>query len=489
MKNLKIEKGITLIALVITIIVLMILAGVSIAMLLGESGIITQALEAAEITKRAAAEEKVKLAVMSSYTALGELDESYIKGELEKQADSSEEISVQIPGQIKFDGYTFDITEDGEVTTGNDESINQDEWDKIATPESAFIWGSDVPGEEGYNNIVGYNAELANYTKVRIPSRAHSIEGTYGGTESSVGRAYLNQIKEIELSPTLTSIGTYAFGGIHGNALKEVESIVIPEGVKTIGYYSFNGCYKLANITFPSTIESVESSSFYGTSWLNNLPDGELYIGNILYKYIGQAPANTTINIKEGTKEICEMAFYSQDNIINVIIPDSVTTIGDNAFYYCENLVNITIPDSVKTIGSSSFDRTAWYDNQPDGIIYINSVLYEYKGDMPSNTSIVIREGTESICGYSFYGRTELTDIIIPDTVKSIGNHAFYDCNSLSSVIIPQSVTTMGYGVFYGCDNLININCRVQTKPSGWNDNWDEKSWQNKHNVVWGYSG
>ena len=109
--KLKENKGITLIALVITIIVLIILAGVSVAMLVGPNGILTQAKEAAEKTAEAEAEERVKLAVMASYDGAGTIDEEKVKKELEAQGT----FSGTIPGNITFDGYKFYISETGEV--------------------------------------------------------------------------------------------------------------------------------------------------------------------------------------------------------------------------------------------------------------------------------------------------------------------------------------------------------------------------------------
>lgn len=75
----------------------------------------------------------------------------------------------------------------------------------------------------------------------------------------------------------------------------------------------------------------------------------------------------------------------------SVTIPESVTEIGANAFFNCNALLSITIPESI-IIGRSAFNGTAWYNSQPDGVVYINRVLYGYKGTMPENTHIDIRE-------------------------------------------------------------------------------------------------
>ena len=86
--------------------------------------------------------------------------------------------------------------------------------------------------------------------------------------------------------------------------------------------------------------------------------------------------------------EIAGSACVNCDTLIFVFIPNTVIEIGDQAFARCNKLSNIIIPQSVTKIGSYAFSGTAWYDNQPDGPIYINNVLYAYKGTMQENTSI-----------------------------------------------------------------------------------------------------
>ncbi|MDR1562119.1 MAG: leucine-rich repeat domain-containing protein, partial [Dysgonamonadaceae bacterium] len=97
------------------------------------------------------------------------------------------------------------------------------------------------------------------------------------------------------------------------------------------------------------------------------------------------------------------------------------------------------------------------YNNQTDGVIYINDVLYNYKGDMPGGTVVNVREGTVSISPDAFYNCSGLTSVTIPNSVTSIGNRAFYGCSSLNSVIIPNSVTSIGNRAFERCSGLTEI--------------------------------
>ena len=150
----------------------------------------------------------------------------------------------------------------------------------------------------------------------------------------------------------------------------------------------------------------------------------------------------------------------------SVVIPESVTyngttysvtSIGYKAFNECSGLTSVVIPSSVTSIGYDAFSGTAWYDNQPDGVIYAGKVLYKYKGTMPVNTSIVVKEGTCEIAGFAFEYCSGLKSIVIPNSVTSIGDGAFYSCSGLKSIVIPNSVTSIGGSAFKYCSGLTSI--------------------------------
>lgn len=154
-------------------------------------------------------------------------------------------------------------------------------------------------------------------------------------------------------------------------------------------------------------------------------------------------------------------------------IPDSVTSIGNFAFEDCTSLSSITIPDSVTIIGYAVFSNTAWYISQPDGVVYAGKVAYDYKGEMPANTNIVLKEETKGIADHVFHGCTSLTSITIPDSVTSIGESAFKGCTSLTSITIPDSVTSIGLDAFedWTSSQTIYIKGRSEA-PTGWSDYW-----------------
>ena len=170
------------------------------------------------------------------------------------------------------------------------------------------------------------------------------------------------------------------------------------------------------------------------------------------------------------TAKVAPLNTQSYDNIYaysgNVIIPQSIISDGieysvvgidHDAFFSCGNLTSVTIPESVTSIGGNAFDGTAWLKNQEDGLIYINNIALTYKGTIPENTSIVIKEGTILIAHNAFQGCSGLTSVTIPSSVTSIGDYAFRNCSGLTSMTIPESVTSIGEGAFSDCSGLTSV--------------------------------
>ena len=184
-----------------------------------------------------------------------------------------------------------------------------------------------------------------------------------------------------------------------------------------------------------------------------NPKDFEIVKG-VLKKYKG---SSSVVVIPDSVTSIGDDAFWGCTGLTRVTIPDSVTSIGDYAFSGCNGLTSITIPNSVTSIGVEAFYNTLWYNNQPNGLVYAGKVAYKYKGTMPSNTSIVLKEGTLGITNSAFWECTGLTSITIPDSVTSIGDDAFHSCTGLTSVTIGNSVTSIGGSAFYYCTGLTSV--------------------------------
>lgn len=216
----------------------------------------------------------------------------------------------------------------------------------------------------------------------------------------------------------------------------ESEDVVIPAtyNYKPVKQVEISGdnSKNVTNISIPDSVVNVSVDS--NSPWYKNQPDGVLYLGNVAFGYKGIMPDKTYIFLKEGT-----------------------TAISDGAFAGFGALSGVYIPQSVKYAGKGFLDETGWYKEQPNGVVYAGRFLYKYKGKMPDNRVITIKEGTIGICYMAFGECHTLTGVSIPNSVEYIDVDAFFLCDGLKSVIIPESVTFVGRFAFAGCLNLRSV--------------------------------
>ena len=329
----------------------------------------------------------------------------------------------------------------------------------------------------GYNS---YNNEYSG--SVIIPS---SI--TYNGTSYSVTsigeHAFYDcsSLTSVTIGNSVTSIGIGAFAGC-----SSLTSVTIGNSVTSIGWGAFSGCSKLTSVNIPNSVTSIGLEAFYGCSsltsvhttdlaaWCNIDFEGysanplssahNLYLNGELVKdlvipnsvtSIGErtfqgCSSLTSVTIPNSVTIIRDMAFSYCSSLTSITIPNSVTSIGDMAFSYCSSLTSITIPNSVTSIRSSAFE----------GCSNITSVTWNAKNCNSCNfgsqvASFEFGNEVEVIPSSLCQGMTKLTAITIPNSVTSIGNRAFDNCSSLTSVTInSDAIVNKAYT---SSDNLSNI--------------------------------
>lgn len=204
--------------------------------------------------------------------------------------------------------------------------------------------------------------------------------------------------------------------------------------------YKGNGTEK--NVQIPAEFENTPVTEISETTFNHEHEDEDI----------------ESISIPEGVTTIGKSAFYDCKSLKSISFPSTLKSIGHWAFKGCESLANIDLPESTTELGQDVFDETAWYENQPDGLIYLGKTLYAYKGDMPKDTKIDITEGTKGIAGNAFNNCKNLINITIPNSIEVIGYGAFSQCKSLAEIKIPDSVTKISTMAFAFCESLTSID-------------------------------
>lgn len=135
-------------------------------------------------------------------------------------------------------------------------------------------------------------------------------------------------------------------------------------------------------------------------------------------------------------------AFNRCSSLVSIILPNSITNIGNSAFYCCSSLVSVVIPNSVNSIGSNAF-------------AYCSSLA-----------SVAIPNSVTIIESGMFLRCSSLASVTIPNFVTCIRYNAFRACSSLSSIVIPSTVTSIEPWAFNGCTGIKKIECKATTPPA-----------------------
>ena len=217
--------------------------------------------------------------------------------------------------------------------------------------------------------------------------------------------------------------------------------IVIPESVEhegtaysvtSIGEDAFYECRSLTSVTIPNSVTSIEKYAFSGCYRLTSVHISDLAAWcNIYFEVTPSNPLHYAHHL-----------YLNGEEVKDLLIPNSVTSIGSNAFNGCSGLTSVTIPDAVMYIGRYAFS------------------------DCSGLTSVTIGNGVKSIEGYAFSWCSGLTSVSIGNSVTSIGDKAFYYCSGLTSVTIGSGVKYIYDKAFANCPDLLDVYCYAEKVPS-----------------------
>ena len=272
------------------------------------------------------------------------------------------------------------------------------------------------------------------------------------GTEVICDEAFrwCKSLQSVTIPNSVKSIGDYAF-----SSCKSLQSVTIPNSVKSIGDYAFSGCKSLQSVTIPNSVTSIGNWAFCWCVSLQSvtIPNSVKSIGD---KAFSDCHSLQSVTIPNSVTSIGNEAFSRCKSLQYVTIPNSVTSIGDGVFRECVSLQSVTIPNSVTSIGNSAFFSCESLQSVtiPNSVTNIgNSAFYWCR----SLQSITIPSSVTKIGDYAFELCESLQSITIPNSVTSIRNGAFSRCYSLQNVTIPNSVTSIGNEAFSGCKSLQNV--------------------------------
>ena len=495
------NKGVTLIALAVTIIIMLILAGVTISMLTGNSGITTNASKAKTKSYLADIKEEYELYLSEKRmddeydldtlyandktiryegnevgTGIAEICSSIKKGD-EKKFEiikgkiyyvSQDKNVIPIAVELGFSINPYEITDSGVLKSSsmnlylvdNDGHLDLSEYEgKIKTIEAGAF--SKVEIESGINPLqsivlpkgittigddaFSYNTSL---TSIKIPNTVTSI-----GKRAFQG---CTNLTSIEIPDTVTYIGDYCFSGC--NRLQKIKlskkiqtinqrllqgcssltEIEIPEGVKSIGYAAFSSCNKLTTITLPASLTSFNGTALAG---LSRLTEVKVADGNNSFKF-----ENGILLSKDGKTMYMALLTLTEINVPNGV----VSIVGDTLSG--SSATKIILPDTVSSnLSGTVFNgmnklSTIELSSTSKNLKLVDGNLYSYDGKrfikyMGTSKTFTVPEGVETLVCRCI--TKSMTTLNLPSTLKVIEGWSLASMSGVNLLNIPASVTTM----------------------------------------------
>ena len=306
---------------------------------------------------------------------------------------------------------------------------------------AAWFWFGREPDSE-YGMRVRFNS---------VPERTATVDGmkwhyAVVGGEAQIVKAVRRGAKPFSDHVVLPKeLDGYPVTGVWGSIFKDndpVRSLVIPEGVKEIGWSAFNGV-RLDSVTIPSTVTNIDINALQCMNVRKYVvsPDNQDYCetnglvctkdGKSLVRCIGG-----DVTIPEGVTNIPSWAF-SGSNLKSVVIPQGVVSIGMGAFTECKELKSISIPSGVTDVGAFAFK----------GCLSLEHVDFQ--------------PGVTNIEDYAFEGCKNLKKVVVPEGVVEICSYAFANCENLESVTLPSSVKRIGWYAFSCCSRKLKMTMNL----------------------------
>ena len=390
-QKVKENNGITLVALVITIVILMIIAGVGLNIAVGENGIFTKAKQAANTYLYSAKSEQAELdkvfAELEGLTGADKKNAYALK--LQEQGFSATQIDTgYLKADTSRDDYVTLYTLD---ENGNEVSSEQIQY----TNPELFLFDASSGAITGINYDISDDVYYADVDGVSL--------GNYIQNNTLVIPNKINgvQVKSVVLCAERDDWN-------YKSDLNDVETIIIPNGVETIGDNCFRTCQDLEQILLPNSLKTIGYEAFYG-GWA--------------------CKSIKNINLPSNLETIEERAFYGCEDLQSIVIPNKVTQISSQTFEKCFSLESVTIGNNVRTIGVESFQMCR------------------------SLKEVIIPNSVKEIKGCAFDECDNLEEVYIPSSVIEIQGRAFRKMKINSIIYVENQAIYNLLTVYFGADD------------------------------------
>ena len=316
------------------------------------------------------------------------------------------------------------------------------------TSLTSVTWNARVCNSNGsYLFLSSWGDFVNNDTKITTFTFGNKVEQIPSGLCSE-----LKGLTSITIPESVTSIGGGAFSGCTGltsvtwnaracgsggslfnDSKSTITTFTFGDQVEQIPDSLCEGLSGLTSITLPESVTSIGLRAFDNCSGLESIIWNARACSSISIPFGSDNTRITTFTFGDQVEQIPDYLCQSMSGLTSIMLPESLTSIGDCAFLLCSGLTSITFPESLTSIGDYAFSNCT------------------------NLTSMTIPNMVTSIGHCAFFGCNSLTSITIPDSVISIGDLAFFSCSSLTSMMISASVTSIGERAFSGCPNLEEI--------------------------------
>ena len=306
------------------------------------------------------------------------------------------------------------------------------------------------------------------------------------------------QVEEILLPDSVTYIGDHAFSNLSnmksfhfpaqlvslgGKAFyncRKLESLVLPDGFQTMGEGCFESCVGLKHVFLPGTTQSVGLHAFdecskvvgvsgpasvycfenqvatiSGTGVAKDHPDWGYLAANFggpLKKAVvcdGITALGAQVTIGKGFFQDC-------DQMTEVTIPETVTSLGDHVFHGCSSLTELHLPEGLTSMGDYVLCGCSRLTelHLPEGVDRIGR--FGLAG-LHGLTELILPPGIRAVGEYAFNATDNVREILLPDSCGSIGSYCFLSCTALENAYIPDGIEIIQDNTFRDCPNIKEI--------------------------------